>query len=349
MNEDIKITLTKYITGQADETEAAEVREWIRRSPENEEYYVSLYEAWHNSLAAEKALIDVDAAYEVFLTNRKSKKTIIKKLSAWSRVAAAAIIVGACTAGIYKFYATKDTEISIVELYVPKGETKKVTLPDGSTVWVNAGSHISYSRTFGKTDRTVHLTGEAYFDIAPVNSKIPFLVKTGKFLIRDVGTVFNVRAYPEENVFETAVVEGKVSVEGKLTEGSGEESKVYLDANQVLKINAPVQKQEENPKRKLVDIEPVKVVQINPSQINEYNGWKDDLLVFNGETFEDITKILERRYNVTIVFEDEELKDFEYTGTFKNISAVSKVFQVIKETTPINYQLEAGVIRIAKN
>ena len=67
MNEDIKISLVKYITGQADETESAEMREWIRSNPENERYYFELYEAWHNSLYADRDLIDADLAYALFM------------------------------------------------------------------------------------------------------------------------------------------------------------------------------------------------------------------------------------------------------------------------------------------
>ncbi|MEJ6981441.1 FecR family protein [Pedobacter sp. P351] len=342
MKEDIKNSLIKYITGQADETESAEVREWIKSTPGNEENYFQLYEAWHNSLYANKEIFDVDDAYETFLHRIAGKKPLYKRLSFWTRLSSAAIIILMCSIGYFQYNKFKRSEI-LVALEVPKGMTKKIILPDGSIVWVNAGSQISYSKDFGKQNRTIFLKGEAYFDIAKSDTEIPFLVKAGIYTIRDIGTVFNVKAYPDE-LFETTVVEGKVSVEGKLTEGSDEEGKVFLDVNQVLKIN----RISNTNKKKDLDLEPLKVVQIENSQINEYNGWKEDLLIFDGDTFEEIAKILERRYNVSIVFADDEFKKIQYSGTFKKLENISKVFNVIKETTPLEYNLANGVIIIKK-
>lgn len=346
MREDIKISLINYITGQADETESAEVREWIRSKPENEQYYFELYEAWHSSLYAERDIVDVESAYALFRAKASARTPIYKRLRFLPKLAAAALVLFACAIAVYDFISTKPPE-TLIELSIPKGLTKKLVLPDGSTVWVNAESQITYSKDFGKTDRDVFLVGEAYFDIAKTDTEIPFLVKTDKFTIRDVGTVFNVKAYPDDEVFETTVVEGKVSVEGKLTQGSDLESKVFLDANQVLKINTDENKPSGN-KAGIQAAEPVKVMQIADSQIEQYNGWKDDFLIFQGDTFEDITKILERRYDVEIVFGDEELKSYQYTGTFKNIENISTVFEVIKENTPIDYNTEGKRITILK-
>jgi ferric-dicitrate binding protein FerR (iron transport regulator) len=226
---------------------------------------------------------------------------------------------------------------------------QKLTLPDGTLIWLNAGSELKYSEEFGKESRTVYLKGEAYFDIAKSNRNIPFLVKTDKFTIRDVGTVFNVKAYPDEKIFETAVVEGKVSVEGPLTDNSYQNSKVFLDAHQLLKITKVSTSSPRKAALENVKTEPVKVEQIEPSAIEEFNGWRNDLLIFQEDSFEDISKVLERRYNVTIQFESEVLKNYKYTGTFKNLDNISKVLQVIKETTPIKYIVQNQLIVISEN
>ena len=347
MNEDLKISLVKYITGQADETESAEVREWIKLNPQNEAHYFELYEAWHNSLYADKDLIDVERAYQQFLTKTSHKQTF-RGLSYWSKLAGAALLVCVGLFGIYRYIANTQSPEVYVELNVPKGTTKKMILPDGSSVWLNAGTKITYSKDFGKTNRTVFLIGEAYFDIKKSSTEIPFLVKTDNFTIRDVGTVFNVKAYPEGRLFETTVVEGKVSVEGKLIAGSEQESKVFLDANQVLKIKTTAETSATKPKNGSIEEEPVKVIQILESQIVEHNGWRDDLLIFKGDTFEDIANVLERRYDVNIVFQNDELKHYKYTGTFKHVGNISKVLKVIKENTPIDYKSEGNLITIVK-
>jgi len=348
MNEDIKISIVKYITGQASEAESFEVKEWIKSSPENEAYYIQLYETWHNSLYINKDSVDVDKAFNTFYRkNIEPDVPAYRRLTLgrhWLGIAASLVLL--CMAGIY-YYKKNNTAEQWLTVKVAKGTTRKLTLPDGSSVWINSGSNIRYSRAFGVNNRTVFLSGEAYFDIAPSGKNIPFLVKAGQFTIRDVGTVFNVKAYPDEKIFETAVVEGKVSVEGVLTENADYQSKVFLDAKQVLKINRQASVSMAKPKNvKTESLEPVKVVQIEESQFNEYNGWKDNLLVFENDSFEEIAKVLERRYNVKIFINDENLKGYHYTGTFRNLSNINTVFKVIKETTPINYVVNGNAITV---
>ncbi len=348
MNEDIKISIVKYITGQASEAECFEVKEWIKSSRENEAYYIQLYETWHNSLYINKYSLNVDKAFDAFYSkNIQPEEPAYRRLSSgrhWFGIAASLVLL--CIAGIY-YYKMNNTPEQWLTVKVAKGATKKVILPDGSSVWINSGSNIRYSRAFGINNRTVFLTGEAYFDIAPISKNIPFLVKAGKFTIRDVGTVFNVKAYPDEKIFETAVVEGKVSVEGVLTESADYQSKVFLDAKQVLKINRQAEVREVKSKSvKTESLEPVKVVQIQESQLSEYSGWKDNLLVFENDSFEEIAKVLERRYNVRIFINDENLKGYHYTGTFRNLSNINTVFKVIKKTTPINYAINGNAITV---
>jgi len=345
MDEDFKLLAVKYITGQANDLEASKVNRWIKESPENEICYIQLYELWHHSLLAGKDSIDTDKAYENF---RAGTSRSVLFLRGWYlKAAIAAILFCICGMGFYQLNTRLFTK-SLLEVNVQKGATRKLTLPDGTNVWINAGSVLKYSKNFGKQDRTVYLEGEAYFDIAKSITGIPFLVKAAEFTIRDVGTIFNVKSYPNEEVFETTVVEGQVSVEGKLEPDAEENKIVFLNANQVLKIDVGKVKEKKYPGNKNIPSEPVRVMQISASQQNEYHGWKDDLLVFEEDTFEDIARVLERKYNVNIVFSDEGFKSYTYTGTFKNIESVLKVFQVIKENTPIDYKINGSLITIVK-
>lgn len=343
MNQDIKTLLVKYISGQADETESAVAREWIKSDRENEACYFEVYESWHAALYARKDVIDVDSAYQDFLEKVRTGKPFYRRIDFWKRLSAVALVVLVCSVSVYRYLQHSPAE-SLVALEVPKGGTKKVVLRDGSIVWINAGSQISYAKDFGKKNRIVYLSGEAYFDIAEGDKDIPFLVKTDTYTIRDVGTVFNVKAYPGEAIFETTVVEGKVSVEGKLTEGSDLEGKVFLEANQVLKINQRVQLDDKSPENR----EALKVIRIDAAKMAEYNGWKDDLLVFDGASLEDIATTLERRYNVDVEFLNKEFAHYKYTGVFKNIQDVTKVFEVIKQTTPIDYTVTEHRVTIKK-
>lgn len=345
MDEDFKLLVVKYITGQASKLEAEKIDCWIKESPENETYYIRLYELWQNSLLAGKDSIDTDKAYKKF--RARTSRPVFFLPARYLKTAVVAALFCVVGIGLYQLN-TRFLSETLMEVNVQKGKIKKLNLADGTSVWINAGSVLKYSKNFGKKDRTVYLEGEAYFDIAESATGIPFLVKAAEFTIRDVGTIFNVKSYPDEEIFETTVVEGKVSVEGKLEPDAKQNNMVFLNANQVLKINAGKAKETTNSQKVSNQSDPVQVMQINASQQNEYHGWKDDLLVFERDSFEEIARVLERKYDVSIVFSDEEFKSYSYTGTFKNIKSISKVFQVIKENTPIDYTVNGNLITIIK-
>lgn len=217
-------------------------------------------------------------------------------------------------------------------------------LPDGTTVWINAGSSLKFEPGYGTSSRTVYLDGEAYFDIA--ENKIPFILKTNHHTIRDIGTVFNVKAYSDDFEFETAVIEGEVSIEGRLSLNSEKAEKLSVKRQQVLKLNyAPVAISGHSEKD-ITDLIETKVQKINSSQLELYTGWTEDLLVFEGKTFQEISKIMERKYDVEIVMNDQKLRNYEYTGSFKNVDSIEKALKILKETTDIHYQKKGRIITI---
>ncbi len=356
MNSDIKLLVVKYITGQASEEEADWLRAWIKESPENEAYFAELYETWHNALIS-RHQIDTDKAYSEFLDRtgqiaEPAERTGTGIRQIWSRIAAAAAIVICFSAGLYYFTGPAGHEREFTVVNVTKGTRKQFVLPDGSKVWVNAGSSLKYEKDFGQTSRTVYLNGEAYFDIAPGDKKVPFMVKTKDFVIRDIGTVFNIKAYSEIPVFEATVLEGEVSVEGKFSQET-KSAKVFLKRKQVLKVDiehlsmsnaaGPLSK----PTYK-ADV-PVQIQQLNPEEEDQYIGWKDGLLAFHDSSFGQIAQDIERRYNVRVIFENEDLKDFKYSGSFRSVNDVTTVLNIIKKTTPINYSIRGREILISRN
>lgn len=352
MNNEIKDLVVKYIAGQANHDEIAAVKQWISMSKENESYYIELYDTWHNSLHAEPDLVDAQQAYHLFLQNTSGgQKTLYKRLLSWSKIAAVLILISA--AGLY-FYSQQYEKSQVWhKINVSNGVPRKLVLPDATIVWINSGSQVKYSADFGKTSRTIYLDGEAYFDIAKSKKKIPFLVKTKHFTIRDIGTVFNIKAYSDDPSFEATVIEGKISVEGKISKHDEENSKVFLEKQQVLKINSRL---EEDSKYDAVsqyngtgnNPERVKVLAIDESQIQLYNGWKDDFLVFEETSFKELAKIIERRYDVEMVFQDEDLLNYKYTGSFRNVESITKVMNIIKATTAINYQINGRTVVVSE-
>ncbi|PWG79720.1 FecR family protein [Pararcticibacter amylolyticus] len=352
MERGIENLLVKYITGQASEEEGLVVKDWIRADEKNEARYLELYETWHLSLYADHS-IDPDLAYEKFAKETNiQKRTGIRRIRAiW--ISSAAVVLLACAIGFYlNPFGNSISGRSEIVISVPKGTTRKLTLPDGTIAWLNAGTTLRYNQNFGKEQRSVYLNGEAYFDIAASERNIPFLLNTDKFVIRDIGTVFNVKAYADEPDFEMAVFEGEVSVEGKFSSHNPQKGKVFLSEKQVLKVKTPVlnksNKKVAEPARKPDNNELIKLVEVTPAQMEEYKGWTDNFLVFDGESFRKIANDFERRYNVKITFQDPDLEKYEYSGTFRDIRDIRSALQIIKKTTPMEYTINDSEIIIKK-
>ncbi len=239
------------------------------------------------------------------------------------------------------------------EITAPLGARSEVVLPDGSKVWLNAGSKIRYRDGFNKVNRDILLEGEAYFKVAK-NKELPFNVRTGELSIVAVGTEFNVKAYVSEGIIETTLVEGKVSIE--CPSGSIKKSKlVYLEAHE----KAVYVK--ENRKLDVEDFTAIK--QTKPEVMKLKKGiiyvaekvdpvpiiaWKDNRLIFKGEELNSLLVKLERKYNVAFSFESENIKDFRFTGTLED-ETLTQVLDVIKLSAPIEYALDGKTVRISEN
>jgi transmembrane sensor len=344
MKENDQILIVKYITGQATDLEITAAKGLINSDKKYEEYYIQQYEAWQRSIYYNTNTINTEKAYSAFLAKSAANDRVNPFFTLY-RLSIAASLFAAIAFGLYFYNLPASTVGQYVvenEINVPKGSTKKTVLLDGTIVWVNAGSFLKFEEGYGKTSRTVYLDGEAYFDIAP--NKLPFIVKTKHHTIRDIGTVFNVKAYSDDLELETAVIEGEVSVENKVADASKTRS-ISVKKQQVLKLSY-VPLPDLNVSKNMAETEVPKIVEISSSQLELYTGWTEDLLVFEGKTFQEISKIMERKYDVEIVMKDPTLRNYEYTGSFKNIDDVEKALQILKETTAINYNKNGRIITI---
>jgi ferric-dicitrate binding protein FerR (iron transport regulator) len=348
-NEEIKLLLVKYITREADEKEVEQVREWVSAHPENEQYFAQLYETWQNMLYLKPEVVNQEKAYDKFSLVLIPKETKYVRLKIWSKVAATVALFGVLTVLLLNHYSQNVR--SVKQVLANNGGIKKIVLSDGTLVWLNAGSKLNYNTDFNKTNRTVYLEGEAFFEISPGKKTIPFLVNTKNYTVRDIGTKFNLKAYPGDSFFETTVVKGEVSVEGNIDNNTREMSRIYVKPQQVLRIYYPqaekyAVKQDD---KELKNLNEIQVLQVDSAKMNRYDGWKDDLLVFDGNTLDEISKVLERRYNVKIVMDDAGLQSIRYSGSFKGVASIDKVLELIKGNTAINYSITGNTVNITKN
>ncbi|AMR31551.1 hypothetical protein A0256_08985 [Mucilaginibacter sp. PAMC 26640] len=348
----IKMLLVKYITKQTTDEEKEVVKNWVNAHPENEQYFAQLYEAWQLSLLTKPhGIVDTKKAYQLFLSKTNLQPSKGKAVKIWLAVAlsvAAMLIVT-----LLPFKNNTPFKATVNQLAAVPGQISKITLTDGSVVWLNSGSVLKYGADFGKTTRTVYLEGEGFFEIAPGKKDIPFLVHTKNYIVRDIGTRFNLKAYPNDPYFETAVVNGEISIEDKGQKANAT-NRMHIKQKQTLRIwnhgtnnepgltginNMPVKRYNE-----------IQITEFAPDKTDNYIGWKDNLLVFDSNTMDEIARVLERRYNVKISIADTTLRAIRYSGNFKNVKSIDRVLNIIKQNTPISYSATStGIITIIKD
>jgi ferric-dicitrate binding protein FerR (iron transport regulator) len=227
------------------------------------------------------------------------------------------------------------------EVFVPLGAKSQITLSDGTKVWLNAGSRLQYPVNFMEDIREVRLEGEAYFNVAKMESKL-FVVKTSDINIKVYGTQFNVKSYPEENIIQTTLVEGSLSVES--IKGNAKRNTVFLKPNQTVRYyktpehrGKPLMSEpdagesgaEDSHKKLMV------IPTVDPLPIT---SWKDSKWIIVGEELDELAVKLERRYNVKITFEDESLKKYKFTGTLKE-ETFEQVLKIVQISMPILFTI----------
>ncbi len=196
------------------------------------------------------------------------------------------------------------------------GEIRKIELPDGSLVWLNAGSQLIYPEQFAPDNREVYVMGEAYFDVVKDKSR-PFIVKSDMVAVKVLGTRFNIRSYPEDEESEITLESGSVGFD-----------KVNNKFANILYL-VPDQRAAISKKTGNVTIE-------NVSSSN-FTGWKERKLRFKSEPFADIVTDLERTFNVSIEVRSEKLKNEVYTGKFESGENLDQILNLIKLNTRMKY------------
>ena len=220
----------------------------------------------------------------------ESTKTIKIFNSIWVKIAAVCLLVIGLSFLLNLFHNLNlnNQELAYNEIIVPLGEKAQVVLSDGSHVWLNSASKLRYPVKFGEISREVSLEGEAFFDVEKKHGK-NFVVNTHDVKVNVLGTAFNVRCYPGDKKTQTIVVRGEVKVE----EINGTKKALIIRPNEMATLTEKVPRGKE-----VVQKPSFTVTQVDP---NNMVSWKDQLLVFAGESFEDLAIKMERWYNVKIL------------------------------------------------
>jgi transmembrane sensor len=252
----------------------------------------------------------------------KNRNLALKKRIAYTIGIAATILLLVTIGSIYVLSTNKIFQKTYTQNIAPKGQKSQVILPDGTTVYLNSGTILKYDNIFGKLNRDVEMVGEAYFEVAH-NERLPFIIHTKEIEIEVTGTKFNVMAYPEEDYVETIVSEGKV----KVSEVEGLSSFV-LTANQKASYHKPS-----------------KLLVKGEVKTTPYIGWKDNVLTFDNENFNEVIKKLERWYNISIKVNGKDSLEDRFTLTVRHES-LKEVLDLINITTPFRYTINQDKVVI---
>ena len=297
--------------------------QWLRYlvDPKNEEETTKLLHEYWSEVSVEnletypklkKIYVDIRNRLEI-PASLSAKKHILKIAASFSFL----IIVFSSIIYLINSSIIENSESDLV--YNPKGEKTKVVLPDGSLVWLNGDSQISYDKEFKENNRRiVHLEGEAYFDVVESANR-PFFVKTNDLLIKVLGTKFNVMSYQDEDKIETVLEYGKVAIQ------TLEKDIVYLNPNE----RATLTKQD-------------KVIRKDTVETIKFTSWKDGYLVFRGDPFSEIILRLERWFdvNIELIDPDHLANQTRYTFMLHNERIENVLDLLSRATISANFKYE---------
>lgn len=199
----------------------------------------------------------------------------------------------------------------------PRGGQYNLTLADGTKVWLNAASSITYPVAFSGAERKVAVTGEAYFEVAHEKSK-PFIVQTNNQEIRVLGTHFNVKAYDDDAGISTTLLAGSVQIKN-LSSGKsevlkpGQQAKVFKDQPQI---------------------------SIKAVNAEDFISWKNGYFIFDNQSIKSVMKIMSRWYDVDVVYDNLNRED-KFGGTFSRASNLSEILHNLEQVGKIHFKMEA--------
>jgi ferric-dicitrate binding protein FerR (iron transport regulator) len=361
----IEDILAALFSDAASDSEVKVLREWLKASPEHEKL-LKEYREMHFIMKSYRrdSMYNVEEAWakvsHAIRSNPSGRvRRLALRLSRYAAVFALAFTAG--LAAMYFYPRQEEPEMAKNEVYyteytVPYGAKSMVTLPDSSSIWMNAGSKLRYSSDFNQTGREVSIEGEAYFKVAK-NAKKPFFVKTSAVTLKVLGTSFNIKAYPEENSVETTVESGSVqvlrNVEGHLSDRliltAGQKATVIKSAHIDSMILDPLPSSPVPAPSGVLPEELAKQTIVAKNVATElYTSWKDARWLIEKETLETLAIKLERRYNVHISFAEESLKKISFSGTLKD-ETLEQVLEAIKLSAPVNYAIRQNTVRLSMN
>ncbi|HVU55558.1 MAG TPA: FecR domain-containing protein [Puia sp.] len=356
--------LARVKSGEATPEEQLELSQHLSASPEDIDLVKQLDAYWELPMPAASApsTNEITTAWDSVRSKIISQQPPVElpargiRVRRMIRYASAIAAVLITTAGICLWNVLKmpppPSALQKNIVSTKNGSRSKIELPDGTQVWLNVGSRINYDENYGKENRELTLTGEAYFDVAH-NANTPFILHTGKMDVKVLGTVFNVKAYPGDVTTEAALIKGSIEVtfpgrpHDKLI--LKPHDKISIVNKEVTAVDTPVTRHTYAGNKTIPAIM-VSSVQYEPdsSAIIETAWAVNNRLIFRSKTFEELARDIERWFNVTVRVEDSSILSKKFTGTFSNES-ISDALYALSLSYPFHYRVDRNTNTVIIN
>ena len=343
MNTDrIWVLLAKRKSREATDGELAELNDLLQSGQENTENEIAekIWNAPLQPLPEMKPGEDLWNRIETTIEEPVTKSFVSIKMIRW--VAAAAVIT-AIIAGAFLLGRQKTGDNTFAQNVVTQPSSKRhVVLPDGTNVWLNGSSILSYNReSFGEKYREVKLVGEAFFDVTK-DAQHPFIIHASSINITVKGTAFNVKAFPGQKNVETSLIRGLVDI----TTLQDPERKILLRPNEkiaVLTEKEPVKQTEDKTEQPLFVISKLHVDEKN---ILPETVWMNRSLSFDNESLEHLAPKLEGWFSVTLHV-DDSMKHEHFTGTITK-ETLQETLEAMKLSSPFAYEIKNNEVWLHK-
>ncbi len=320
----------RYIHHCASDDEIKRLSSWIKNNQEISLWLERQIETSSSVMEKEVQMhILSHIKDEINSTTKRDKDAAIKRdirirLNKWMRVAAIFILPILAAAGMYFYMSKHESSPAPFIVTVDRGQKANITLPDGSKVWLNSQSKLTYFADFNIEERALLLDGEAYFEVAH-NPEKPFIVNSNDITVEALGTAFGIKAYSEDILISSILMHGKV----KVTTPNG---------TNILKPNDRIQYDKDSRTTQKSTV----------TNAVDFTGWIHNELRFENESLNEIAKNIQRIYNVEIIFATERLKKLRYTGTVDN-NSLESVLNIITLTSPISFQIDKQKVMLFEN
>lgn len=214
-------------------------------------------------------------------------------------------------------------EIRYNTISIPRGGEYRLTLSDGTRVWLNSETTMKYPVTFTGKFREIFINGEAYFEVTH-NKKVPFIVNTGKMKIRVLGTSFNVRAYPDEKEERTTLIDGEVLVKSN-------QSDIEFRMN---------------PNHQFITSKTGG--ELRTVDVSSIVAWKEGRILFENNSLGEILGDLSRWYDLSVIYENDELTQLRFSIDMKRYDNFDKFLEIVSLTQKVKFEIDGNKVNVKK-